>query len=190
MELIKLHLPVVMFGLVCFASLMTSITSSMISLESKSFNILKSLPIKPFMIVFYKIVASLVIMVPCILIGDIIIFIRFQFDFVSILLILLASILLPFVSELIGIMVNLKYPKLDATNDTEVVKQSMSSMISVFIGMGLLGITVALLFKMLDFGISNHIIMLIFITIYGIISLGLWLLLVKTCDKSFNNINS
>ena len=187
-ELVINQLPVIMFGLVCFASLMTSITSSMISLENKTFSLLKSLPIKSSKIVLYKIIASLVIMIPCILIGDLIFFIRFKFDLLSILLILIASFLLPFVSELIGIIVNLKYPKLDASNDTEIVKQSMSSMISVFIGLGLVGVTAIILFKMLDMGISGHLIMLLFIIVYGIMCLGLWLYLVKTSDRSFNNI--
>lgn len=183
-------LPILMFGLVCFASLMTSITSSMISLEGKSFSILKSLPIKPIEIVLYKVFSALVIMVPFILIGDIIIFIRFKFDLINMFLILIASIIIPFVSELIGIIFNLKYPKLDATNDTEVVKQSMSSMISVFIGIGLLTITGIGLFKMITANIINHVIILLFILFYSIIALLLWLLLYKKCDKLFNNINS
>ena len=177
-----------MFGLVCFASLMTSITSSMISLEGKSFSILKSIPIKPIEIVLYKVISALVIMVPFILIGDIIIFIRFKFDLINMFLILITSIIIPFVSELIGIIVNLKYPKLDATNDTEVVKQSMSSMISVFIGIGLLTITGIGLFKMITVNITNHIIILLFISFYSIIALLLWLLLYKKCDRLFNNI--
>ena len=105
-------------------------------------------------------------------------------------LILIASIIIPFVSELIGIIFNLKYPKLDATNDTEVVKQSMSSMISVFIGIGLLTITGIGLFKMITANITNHVIILLFILFYSIIALLLWLLLYKKCDKLFNNINS
>ena len=187
---IKSNLPILMFGLVCFTSLMTSITSSMISLESKSFNILKSLPLQSFKIVLYKVLASLTIIIPCIIIGDIIIFIRFKFDLISIILILIATFIIPFTSELIGIIINLKYPKLDATNDTEIVKQSMSSMISVFIGIVLIGITFISLFKMLDIGIRNHIIILVFDIIYGIISIFLWILLIKISEKSFNNINS
>lgn len=188
-EFIRSQLPVLMFGLLCFTSFMTSITSSMISLESKSFNILKSLPIKPFKIVLYKVLSALLIMLPCIIIGDLIIFIRFQFDLISILLLLIATFLLPFISELIGILVNLKYPKLDATNDTEIVKQSMSSMISVFIGMGLIGLTGILLFKMLFSGLSSYIILLILILGYSLVALVLWTLLLKYCDKYFNNIN-
>ena len=189
-DLIKSQLPVFMFGLVCFTSLMTSITSSMISLEGRAFNILKSLPIKPFNIVIYKLLAALIIMIPCIFIGDIIVFIRFKFDLISIILILFASIILPLTSELIGIIVNLKYPKLDALNDTEIVKQSISSMISVFIGISLIGITLFSSFKMLDFGFESYIIISILIIIYILISLMLFLFLLLNCDKSFNNITS
>jgi ABC-2 type transport system permease protein len=162
----------------------------MISLESKSFNILKSLPIKPFHIVLYKVLTALVIMIPCILIGDIIIFIKFKFNTISILLLLIASILLPAVSELLGILINLKYPKLDATNDTEIVKQSMSSMISVFTGMGLIGITLLGVFYLLDKGLNGNIIILLFLIIYGIIVSILCYLLNKKTDKYFNNITT
>ena len=190
LDVIESYLPLIMFGLVCFSSLMTSITSSMLSLEGKSLNILKSLPLKPLEIVLYKVLAALVIIVPCIVLGDIIVFLRFGFDIMSMLLILLASIVLPFVTEMIGIMVNLKYPKMDASNDTEIVKQSMSSLVSTFIGMGMLGITGILMFILFGYGLNKYIIMLIIIIIYIIISIILWKLLDKTCDKNFNNINA
>ena len=51
---------------------MKSITSSMISLEGKTFSILKSLPVKPYTIIKSKILTAVLIMIPCILIGDII----------------------------------------------------------------------------------------------------------------------
>ena len=188
LEYIKSCMPVILFGFICFTSFMTSITSSMISLEGKSFNILKSLPIKPYKIIKAKILTAILIMLPCILIGNIIVFIRFKFDLVSIILILLASILLPLIAETIGIIVNLKYPRMDAKNDTEVVKQSMSSSISIFIGMAIIGITIFLLFKAVNANIPNNIIMIIFIIVYAIIYSGLTIFLHKRCDKSFDNI--
>ena len=117
-----------------------------------------------------------------------IVFITFKFDLLSIVLILIASVLLPLIAETIGIIINLKYPRMDAKNDTEVVKQSMSSTISVFIGMVMIGITIFLLYKALEAGISNIAIMLIFIGIYAVIYLGLEVFLHKTGDKSFENI--
>ena len=182
-------IPLIMFELICFTSFTTSITSSMISLEGKSINILKSLPIKPIKIVLYKILTALIIMVPCIIIGDIIIFIKFRFNIFNILIILLTSILLPFVSSIIGIIANLKYPKFDASNDTEVVKQSMSPVIALLIGLGILFSTTILFIKMLDIIANNNIIILIFFTLYLIIALILWIILKKICDKTFNNIS-
>jgi len=182
-------MPVLLFGFNCFASFMTSITSSMISLEGKSYTILKSLPIKPYTIAKAKVLTAVIIMIPCILIGNIIIFIKFRFDVLNIILISISSILLPLLSETIGIIVNLKYPRLDAKNDTEVVKQSMSSTISVFLGLIMFGINTFLLVKALDSSLSNNNIILIFLSVYAIMYIGLLILLHKTCDKSFKNIS-
>lgn len=182
-------MPVLMLAFICFTSFLTSITSSMISLEGKSFCILKSLPLKPYKIVKAKVLTAVLIMIPCISIGNIIIFIRFKFDLLSIVLLLIASVLLPLIAETIGIIVNLKYPRMDAKNDTEVVKQSMSSALSVFLGMGIIGIDSFLLFKAVEANISNNIIMLIFISIHIIIYFGLVAFLHKICNKCFDEIS-
>ena len=187
-DYIKNYMPTFLFGFICFTSFMTSITSSMISLEGKSFSILKSLPIKPYKIIKSKVFTAILIMLPFILIGDIIIFIRFRFNILSIFLILISSILLPLISETIGIIINLKYPKMDAQNDTEVVKQSMSSTISVFFGMLIIGITIFLLVNVMNAGISNNIIILMFTFIYLIVYSGLLIILRKICDRCFDDI--
>lgn len=188
-EQLTSFIPLIAFGFLCFTAFMTSITSSMISLEGKSFNILKSLPQKPAKIVNAKVLAAICIMLPCILIGDLILFIRFKMDIISMILILIASVLLPLISETIGIIVNLKYPRMDAQNDTEVVKQSMSSSISVFIGMGIIAATLGALAGAVSAGLSNILIILIFIGAFAVIYGLLLLLLNKICDKCFDNIN-
>lgn len=187
-DMIKSYLPLALFGLVAFSSFMTSITSSMISLEGKSFRLLKSFPISSTKIVMYKVLTALIIMVPCLILGDLIVFIRFGFNIIDMILIVLASIILPLTTQLIGIIINLKYPKVDATNDTEVVKQSMSSAISVFIGMGLLAITGGGMLTLFGFKTPNYIIMLIVIVIYSLISILLRIYLSKNCEKYFNEI--
>ena len=105
-------------------------------------------------------------------------------------MIILGSVIFSFVSELIGIICNLKYPKLDASNDTEIVKQSMSATIAVFIGFALVGLTVLLLVWLLSLNLLNHIIMFIVVGLYALICLGLWLVLVNKSNKWFNNIDS
>ena len=189
LEQIKTYMPAVLLGLIGMASFMSSITSSMISLEGKSFNILKSLPIKPSTIIISKVLSAVVIMIPFILVGDIIFFIKFSFNIIEILEILIASIVLPLIAETIGILVNLKYPKMDAENDAEVVKQSMSSMIAVFIGMGLTGVTVFLIIVGVMSRFAVDITVSIVLAFYLIMYLILRLYLNKTSVKDFNKIN-
>ena len=189
MEYLEGYIPVLMCGLVCFTSFMTSITSSMISIEGKSFSILKSLPIKPYKIIQSKVLTAVLIMIPCILLGNIIVFVRFGLNISTVILITIASVVLPFVSETLGIIVNLKYPRMDAKNDTEVVKQSMSSSVSVFAGMAMIGITLYLLSKALNAQISNLTIIISFLIVYTIVYFGLILYLHRTSDKCFDDIS-
>lgn len=188
MEWIYSNLPIIVFGFILFTAFMTSITSSMISLEGKSFNILKSLPVSPVKIIFAKVLSAVIIMIPCIIIGDIILFTRFEFTTIEIFVLYLASIVLPFVSELMGILINLKYPKMDAESDTEVIKQSMSSMVSVFAGMALIGATIggmAGLLKTMSVDICMLCVTGFYIAILGV----LLIYLNKKGVKEFNNIN-
>ena len=189
-ELIKSYIPLALLVFIVAASLMTSITSSMISLEGKSFNILKTLPLKPYTIIQSKVLTAIIIMIPFILIGDIIIIARFGCTLIQGIMILIASIILPLVSETIGIIINLKYPKIDASSDTEVVKQSLSSTIAVFAGMGLIGITIYGAIQLLSRSVHNDIIMGIILGAYILIYLGLWIHLKKVSVKRFNEINT
>ena len=186
---IKYYMPVILFGFICFSSLMSSITSSMISLEGKSFNILKSLPISPFKVIISKVLIAALIMLPFILSGDILIFIKFKFTFIQVIIILVSSIIMPVVSGIIGIMINLKYPKMNAKTDTEVVKQSISSMISVFLGMILTALTFYGLFKLLNANFSVDLVILIGMIVYSAICAILMVVLKKISVKRFNNIN-
>lgn len=187
-EEIKNYMPIILYGFVCFSSFMTSITSSMISLEGNSFDILKSLPIKPITVILSKILMAILVMAPTMLLSDIVVFVKFKFNIYEILLIILGTILLPFISETIGIIVNLKYPKMNAKNDTEVVKQSMSSMIAVFLGMLLAVISVFCLYYFITLGFSNVLILVIINLIFSAVFGVLLLYMKKNSVRLFNEI--
>lgn len=186
---IKSYIPIILYGFICFTSWMTSITSSMISLEGKSFSILKSLPIKPMTIILSKVLMAILIVIPIILIGDIILFIRFSFNMWEIIMIIVGSLLLPLIVEMFGIIINLKYPKMNAENDTEVVKQSTSTMIATFTGMSVSGISIFIIVCLARIGLSNEIILFIFNNIYTILFMVLFIYLKKKSVKLFNEIN-
>ena len=189
LDIITSYFPVMMFLLVCATSFMSSITSSMISLEGKSFSILKSLPISSLTIILAKVFSAIVIMVPFILIGNIIILIKFKLSIIETIIIIISSVVLPMVSSIMGIIINLKYPKMDAENDTEVVKQSMSSMIAVFGGMGVIAITGFIVAKLIQHNVSNLKILIGSLSVYLII-LGILMLYLKNhSTKDFEAIN-
>lgn len=184
---IKAIIPKIYYGFVVFVSCMTSITSSMVSLEGKSFNITKSLPVSPEKILLAKVLTSNIISIPVVLICDIIFFVVFKVAILDIVFILLASIIMPTFTALTGILMNLKYPKMDATSDTEVVKQSMSSTVSVFLGMfvGMLSIAIIILGSKINLDLF----IILELVVFSAIVFILWRILKKYGVKRFREIN-
>ena len=187
-EVIKNNMSILIFALISFASYMTSITNSVISLEGKNINILKSLPIKVKTILMSKIYACLIITTPVLLIGNIILLINFKIKLIESIILLILSILIPLVSHFIGIIINLKYPKLEFENSAEVVKQSASSFISVMIGMVLLIVSIVIITKIIG-KINATLLLAIIMLIYIIIDIILYIYLTKKSVKEFNALS-
>ncbi len=180
------YLPIIYCGLIIFVGCMTSITSSSISLEGKGINITKSLPIDTQTIFKSKILTSLVITLPLILLSDLIFILRFKINYIYIIYIILLSFIVPSLTAIIGLLVNLKYPKLNYSNDTEVVKQSISSGISVFTGMILFAISVFVLIKFYTDAVT---VLLILIAVYTLIIVLLWHVLCRYGSKLFSKLS-
>ena len=151
LDVVYSYLPSITFAMVAFASLLTCITATMISLEGKAFNLLKTMPISGKKVIMTKVLASMILIVPVTVIGSIIMFARFNFGFLDATLILIAAVLLPLVTELIGILINLKYPRFDGETDAVVVKQSASVMVATFLGLGMVLVTISLVFAICFF---------------------------------------
>ncbi len=181
------NLSIVILVLLIFTSFLTSITSSVISLEGKKINIVKSLPVKVKTILMSKVYACLFITTPVLLIGDLILFIRFKTNIIEAVFLIVLSILMPLTTHFIGILVNLKYPKLDYESSAEVVKQSTSSFISVMAGlvimMFLTGFVIALATIL-----HASIILLGLTVLFIIINLILYSILVTRGVKNFNEL--
>ena len=187
-DVLDSHLSIFIFIIISLTAFMTSITNSVISLEGKNINILKSLPINTKTILMSKVYAALTITTIPLIIGDIILFIRFRLSIIEMILLLAFSILIPLVSHFIGLIMNLKYPKLDFENSSEVVKQSTSSFLSVMIGMLLLIVSILLISKLIEL-INPVPLLLIFLGAYIIIDTVLYLYLIKVSAKSFDELS-
>ena len=182
--------PVLAYALMSFATLLTFITSSMISLEGKSINILKTLPVSATTILRAKIIMAMIVILPLVLIGDIVMAIWFGFGIIETLLLLVGSVALPGAMQIFGILTNLKYPTMDAESDMEVVKQSRSTMICSFVGMGAMGITMGLVIGLALSGLGTIGAMGVTTGIYIIICLILEFRLKKIGAKLFSKITA
>lgn len=174
--------------IILFAGMLTSITSSSISLEGKTINITKSLPVSEKTILNSKILMALTIELPFILISILLFIIKFTPSLTYTITIILLGLIVPTLTAVIGLLVNLKYPKLNFSSDTEVVKQSISSMISIFSGMGLAIISIfGIGYFSENYPLTN--LMLIHVLLLMIITFILYKLLMKIGPKEYRKLS-
>lgn len=188
MEKIIGYIPYIFMALISSTGFFTSITSSSISIEGKSFNLTKSLPISNRLIVLSKIIASDIIVLPFILVSIIMLTIFYRLSLLNIVMMILIGIITPTITAVFGIIVNLIYPKMDATSDSIVIKQSMSSIIATLIGF-VFGTLVVVLVAILSFIMYIDYVIILAIIVLFIILILLWILLDKKVVKRIQRIN-
>jgi ABC-2 type transport system permease protein len=187
-SLIYNNMPLIIFLLISLTAYTTSITSSMVSLEGKNINILKSLPLSVKKILRSKILACMLITTPVLVFGCIALIIKFKVNIINGVMLIILSVLIPLVNHFIGLIVNLKHPKLDFESPTDVIKQSASVFISSMIGVLLLlasiGIVLAIFNK---FNITLF--LLISLIVYIVIDYNLYRLLNKVGIREFKKLS-
>lgn len=181
--------PSIAFAMVAFTSLMTFITTTMISLEGKAFNVLKTMPISGLKVIYTKVLASLLLIIPVTLLGTIVLAIRFQFPILDLLLLLIAVVVTPFVTELIGILIDLKYARFDSESEAEIVKQSPGVMASSFLALFMVIVTISLLFVAVLF-CGQTVGMTIMNAVFVIISLFLMMVIGTRGEEKYSKLSA
>lgn len=110
---------------------MTYITACSISLEGSHLWVLKSLPISTRTIFLSKILVSLTITMPAIVINGILIMIALRLNFIEGLLLIILPSAYAIFTAILGLIINLMFPKLSWSTETTVIKQSAASMIAM-----------------------------------------------------------
>ena len=145
------------------------------------------MPDKTETILLAKVLTSNLILMPLMFLSDIIYFVSFKNEVFDVISITLATLFMPTLIAIIGLFFNLKYPKMDATSDAEVVKQSTSSMLSVLSGILIALALIAGLVVTSDLVGTNVAIALeLLIIIFAAITL--WKILCKYAQKRFLEI--
>lgn len=134
----------------------------------------------------YYPVGAYINLIQIMILSDLIFIIKFDLSLADTLLILAFTLIIPIVTAILGLIINLKYPKMNASSDTEVVKQSMSTMISVFIGMFIFAVSTLVMIKGFEY---INLIIPIELGIFIVILVTLWLILKNYGNKRIREIN-
>jgi ABC-2 type transport system permease protein len=155
-DLINMYLPKYYLGLLTFTICLTCITASSISMEGKSFDYTKTLPISEKNIFKSKVDFSLLLMYPFLLVSDLIFIVFFKINVIDIAFIFSYSIVLPILVSYTGLLLNLYYPKLNYKDEAEVVKQSISTMYSTLGGMLFVVLLIISIIKLQNYVSLNY----------------------------------
>ena len=168
-------------GLLCFTLSVTSTTCVSISLEGRQLWILKVNPIRTEDIFFGKSMLNIVLTVPVAILSALIIGIRIGQSIPEILLHAIALSVLGVMLSLLGLVVNLLFPRFDWENEVQIVKQSMSLTMNLLFSFILTALPFPVAFLLV--GSSGLIGFYVAqIAIYGSL-LGLTVLFLKTAGK-------
>ena len=129
-----------------FSTGMITISSPTFSLEAKTLWILKSLPIRNKDIIFAKLMPHIIFSVPVIVLSGIIIQFAIDLNPVDRVMVFLIPIAATLLNAMIGLFLGMCFPKFNWTNEAVAIKQSTAPLLSMLIGVGIEGGTVALLF--------------------------------------------
>lgn len=168
-------------------TLLTTTTSCSISLEGDRLWILKSLPIPVEKMFWSKVLLNLMVEVPMTILAILAFGIFFNISMLGILFLIVLEIVYAVLNSFLGLVINLYFPKLEWDRDVVVIKNSMSVLISIFLGMGLTAI-IGLIGLNLPSSISLFMYAILLLVLGIVISGGLWIFLKTKGTKLFQKL--
>ena len=140
----------------------SSTTNSSISLEGRCLWIIKTLPVSANKVFISKIMVNLTILIPTIIIVSTFFGIYLNLSLINYIFLFLITMAYSLFTSLLGLLLNLLFPKFDYENEVRVIKQSLPVFLSIVIGI----IMVVVPFNLFK---DNIILITSLITIFNII---------------------
>lgn len=119
----------------CGASATAFISAPSISLEGQNMWLIKSAPIDEKSVLLSKFLTHLVIVVPSMILSGLMVSVAFRLGAVAAIELILLSCLFTVIVDAFGLFANLLHPRFDWENETQVIKQSMSSFLTMIFGL-------------------------------------------------------
>ena len=167
-------------------------SASSISVEGKNFFIMKSLPIKFSKFIETKLLFSILINIPFVFISIITFVSIISCSFDQIVIMIITSIIFVILSSTIGILANLKWPKLEWNNEAVAIKQGLSvfiTLLSNIILVAIILIPYIVFFFDINSVLSFTLYFLICLCFYIIILIICTTILIKNGEKVYKKIS-
>lgn len=152
----------------CVMASMNDITAPSISLEGKSLWIIQSLPVPAWRVLVAKLKTHLLVTEIPMIFCSVCTVIAIRPPIFTAILLFVMPMLFVLLSASFGLMVNLKAPNLNWTDETVPVKQSMGILLSLFGGWGFV-IVIGILYFLIHVFVSTEIFLLICTAFIGIL---------------------
>jgi ABC-2 type transport system permease protein len=160
---------------ICFLASTNIISAPSISLEGKRLWISQSLPIDGSDVLLAKVKMHLVICLPSVLIASLACIITMNLSLIQIFVVLILPTMIVIFSALLGVVVNMHFPKFDWVNETVPIKQSMSTVITMFTSMAVVLLPTVLY----SAALAQTLTIELFMIIYTIVIIALCLLMYR-----------
>lgn len=161
-------------------------TACAISLEGKNLWILKSSPIEARTIFISKIGVQLAINIPAILLNTILMTIALRAHFMQALLIFVIPTVYTIFIAIMGIIINLKWPNLEWSNEVAVIKQSMATLLVMVVA--LISIIVPGVLVIIIPGVSTIMKLIMLLVVMIVLIYGAYRYMVIKGDKLFRDL--
>lgn len=185
-EMISVYLPLV----IAFVISIGPISATSISMEAKNLWLMQSLPVSPLQVLTQKLKLHFIINGVVSLVPSVVLSIMLGMKPVNIIITILIPIIFSLFSGLLGLMFDLKKPKLDWNTTAEAVKQSASVMLSLLLSV--LAVCVpAIAYPVLlsfEIEISTEIFLACTAFYFILISLPVWFWIKNKGTKVFANL--
>ncbi len=154
----------------CGMVAMSIISCCSLSLEGKQFWLLKSSPVNEKTLLTVKALLQIVVVEPFVLISSVLLAVKLKFDFAQFLIVFGLPTMLNLICSFGGVLLNLFFPSFDWEDETKVVKQSLSTLLTMVGGMILTVVGVVLYALVgLSFGLSFIITFVVYLLVLALI---------------------
>lgn len=124
------YLEIMVYCFVCFSLSLTCTTNSSISLEAENLWLIKSTPVKPQIVLLSKAAMNIILLLISSTISFVLLLLSNKLELSTTILLYILTISIGIFISFGGLLINLIFPKLKFSNESEVVKQSTAAIVS------------------------------------------------------------